>query len=356
MRAGGRRGAAGRGGGLPGAPSARGRTSSSAWTSGARASARGVRGRPVAARAQASPGGEAAHPAPPQTLLLVECEGVLVDVHEELHRRAFNRALSMLGCPPVMTIGLYGDLLRLSDGTGQGLLHTYFGKAVGWPSHVEEDQREDFVEQVLDLKAKVGQELLGQGLKTREGVVEFLTEAASQPGVKVGLLAGTGGGGEEVVRSALRLMLPDLVEKLEVVKPGNPSSRPNLSMEAFLEEARMREKQELAQAAVQELGSDMTSLCAGLFVNNKDRKKLNPQTLLGLSEQYGVEAEKTLLICNNSYSVKTARTAGIGSVVVKSRLTQGAQIPKASAKFDGFGPGGGVTFRRLSAVLSPYFE
>ena len=100
----------------------------------------------------------------------------------------------------------------------------------------------------------------------------------------------------------------------------------------------------------------MTSLCAGLFVNNKDRKKLNPQTLLGLSEQYGVEAGKTLLICNNSYSVKTARTAGIGSVVVKSRLTQGAQIPKASAKFDGFGPGGGVTFRRLSAVLSPYFE
>ena len=64
---------------------------------------------------------------------LAENDGVLVDVHNHGHRRAFNQAFDEMGysCSQ-WSPHIYYDLLRFGDSTGEGLVKAYF-EMVGWP-------------------------------------------------------------------------------------------------------------------------------------------------------------------------------------------------------------------------------
>lgn len=80
--------------------------------------------RPIAARATPTPSDAAA--------LLLESDGVAVDV-ADWTRRSFNAAFAELGFDCVRwTPALFADLVRTGDGTGPGLVHTYFN-TVGYP-------------------------------------------------------------------------------------------------------------------------------------------------------------------------------------------------------------------------------
>lgn len=57
----------------------------------------------------------------PSRLLIIECDGVLVDIHKEIHLAAFNAAFRELGLDCAnWTPAIYTDLIRMGDGTVRG--------------------------------------------------------------------------------------------------------------------------------------------------------------------------------------------------------------------------------------------
>lgn len=59
--------------------------------------------------------------------VIIECDGGLMDVHNDGHRVAFNKAFDDIGYSCVnWQPSIYSDLLRHGDGSGQGLIRTYY--------------------------------------------------------------------------------------------------------------------------------------------------------------------------------------------------------------------------------------
>jgi hypothetical protein len=61
------------------------------------------------------------------TVIIMENDGVLVDIHNHGHRRAFNEAFDEMGysCSQ-WSPHIYYDLLRFGDSTGEGLIRAYY--------------------------------------------------------------------------------------------------------------------------------------------------------------------------------------------------------------------------------------
>jgi hypothetical protein len=86
----------------------------------------GRRGQPTTA--QASDGGEAS--SIPRKLLIIECDGVLIDIHKDIHLAAFNEAFRELGLDCAnWTPAIYTDLIRMGDGTVKGAFSLLRGGA-----------------------------------------------------------------------------------------------------------------------------------------------------------------------------------------------------------------------------------
>ena len=94
--------------------------SSRGWGVGtARADGR-RRGQPTTAALNSEYGTTSSTASPPR-LLIIECDGVLVDVHSEIHLPAFNTAFRELGLDCAnWTPAIYTDLIRMGDGTVKG--------------------------------------------------------------------------------------------------------------------------------------------------------------------------------------------------------------------------------------------
>eukprot|EP00958_Prasinococcus_capsulatus_P014367 scaffold1507_cov246-Prasinococcus_capsulatus_cf.AAC.3 len=126
-------------------------------------------------------------------VVLLECDGVVAEVHLEGHRVAFNRALDATGINWNMRSCDYMSCLRASTtGTGVGFLTAYFGYK-GWPQEAgaTQEERERFMHALLALKDFAFEALVAAGeLKLRDGVAEFIREA-HELGCQVGLLGST---------------------------------------------------------------------------------------------------------------------------------------------------------------------
>ena len=113
-------------------------------------------------------------------VVIIECDGVLVDIHNNGHRRAFNMAFEEMGysCSQWST-PIYFDLLRFGDSTGPGLIKTYF-EMVGWPIMLSTSDRQAFVDRLYSTKQRIFKELLHMGdIELRNGVVEFVDDILS---------------------------------------------------------------------------------------------------------------------------------------------------------------------------------
>ena len=51
-------------------------------------------------------------------------------------------------------------------------------------------------------------------------------------------------------------------------------------------------------------------------------------------------------------AVQAAKQAGVASIAVPPPLSARGTFPDADYAFDGFGPGGGITWRRVDALLT----
>ena len=291
-------------------------------------------------------------------LLLVECDGVLVDVHDSVHRAAFNRALALAGCGTgaIWCPDLYGRLLRLGGGHAEGMLHAYFDNA-GWPSGVTRSKdpgaRERLVQTLVVAKDCAIAEVVQRGLELRDGAREFLAEALAADAL-VDIVGGTGSSPDDgVAEAALDLLDPEVACHVELCAAADAQEAANdcisSRFEAVKQEMLARQKQEAANAI---LSSDLSLAMDGcaLTDNSLRQRVMTPAALKALAEARGVPAERTVVVCNSAASVKAARAACMTAAVVRSRLTNSAEFEGALC-FQGFGPGGGLTMRRLEAML-----
>ncbi|XP_034698899.1 CBBY-like protein isoform X3 [Vitis riparia] len=122
------------------------------------------------------------NPNPSQELaILLEVEGVIVDVYWMGNRNAFNTAFRKLGLDCAnWPEPVYLDLLRKSAGDEERMLILFFNK-IGWPTSVPTSEQKTFMQNVLREKKNALDDLLvSKGLPLRPGVEDFIDDAYNE--------------------------------------------------------------------------------------------------------------------------------------------------------------------------------
>ena len=108
-------------------PSSRALGNSALNTRGIARGERGTRGKSSRVASRATSNEDDEPPAPEPLLVIVEVDGVLCDVHCDLHRLAFNEAFVELGMEGASwSEERYLSLLRTGGGTAEGMVERYF--------------------------------------------------------------------------------------------------------------------------------------------------------------------------------------------------------------------------------------
>ncbi|PSS02530.1 Haloacid dehalogenase-like hydrolase domain-containing protein [Actinidia chinensis var. chinensis] len=109
----------------------------------------------------------------PELAVLLEVEGVLMDVYRLGNRQAFNVAFRKLGLDCAnWTEPIYLDLVRKSAGDEEMMLILYFNR-IGWPTSLPTSEKGTFMQSVLQEKKKALDDLvMSKSLPLRPGVEE----------------------------------------------------------------------------------------------------------------------------------------------------------------------------------------
>ena len=325
----------------------------------------------------------------PPTALLLECDGVVLDAHNDAHRVAFNRAFATLGYPrTVWTPALYSDLIRVGDGSPEGLLAVYYG-TVGWPDSLGDTDspatRQAWADAVGAAKNAALSLMVADGsIPLRAGVLDLIDEAA-QSGCVLGLLAATASApGERLVTAALDGLGRDRRAVVFTVPGGDGAGAlegsgddsdgggggaptrdtpPGTSLEMDFAAAAARQRAGAAAAAAAAVAQSATS---GRLQGGSNGVRLDPTLLAGASgvgarasppwlaavaASLGVPCARCAVVAAGVGLLKSAKGAGMTAVAVPGRRAGGGSFPGADAVCDGFGPGGGATWRRVRSLI-----
>ena len=301
--------------------------------------------------------------------VLVEVDSCLFDLHRDGHRVAFVEALEKEGVPSgPLKPQLYADILRKGGGTAEGMLAVYLS-VVGWP--VEGQERKEFVEHLHNLKAEAfAKMILERRVPLRQGATAFLHELASD-NVRIGLVPATASHpAEGVALAALDAIAEacgaDVANATAIVggfptgdsydEHDDPQDDPALDLERALSAEAARRKAEAALSAVAQL-KGVSHVDAGLLAamrgggaeNAVDEGALAVTANLVL----GVGVGATAYVGALAGSAAKAKQAGLLPVILRTSASARAQFSRSAAAgvFDGFGAGGGLTWRRLKPMV-----
>jgi hypothetical protein len=338
----------------------------------------------------------------PRTLMIIECDGALIDVHGDGHRVAFNRAFAAKGVTSATwTHAEYASLLRSGGGTAYGMLERYF-HFYGYPYEVTkhrgggpemtaeymeamkrlqavvplavEDEgddgqtgeaearaRREFLLNVIEEKDKQFQMMIDEGaLKLRDGAARFIDDCLiDNDKVQVLLIAETASTSEErVLEAALNGLGP--LRSAAVSITGTPESfsggDDDVVSEARKQAARVvkKTKGDLLAPEVggnlqrQNFNSDVI-IDSGIFANSR-RSMLSAEVFSTIAEQRGFDVKSVIFIGGSQTTCVEATSAGAYSVMVRNRLQRGGEFPGCDSVVDGYGAGEGITYRRVMAV------
>ncbi|KAK9835988.1 hypothetical protein WJX81_004011 [Elliptochloris bilobata] len=238
---------------------------------------------------------------------------------------------------------VYHDLLRVGDGSGEGMLCSYFN-TVGWPTTLATSEQTSFVTTVLGRKAKRVGALVHAGVTLRAGAGE-LVDSALHGGALVAVLCNTSGleAASGLSEAAVAALGP-LAERIRVLTAGSTAS----SFEGSLEAAKAQVKQQEARAFVRSVraererdggGLDM-AIAPHLLASHGSR--LSPAWLAACLSLLPATATRSALLASSSEALKAARGAGLLTVAVPAALSKRGRF-EAEMVCDGFGAGGEVT-------------
>lgn len=341
------------------------------------------------------------------TLVMIECDGALVDVHGDGHRVAFNRAFQAKGVVSAhWDHAEYASLLRSGGGSANGMLERYF-HFYGYPSEVsakanksidseeykealkrlsdrvplasvsepvdsadgvegisKEDEarmRQVFLNGLIEEKEMQFQMMIDEGaLKLRSGVERFVDDCIRENDkLQVLIISETASLSEErVLEAALNGLGP--LRSAAISITGAPESFNNtngLATQARREASKMMKKSK-GELLAPEVGGDLQRqnfnsdviIDSGVFSNSR-RSMLTAEVISQLAVQRGFDPTNVIFIGGAQSTCSEATAAGGFSVMVRNRMQRGGEFPGVNSVVDGYGAGEGITLRRILAIL-----
>lgn len=295
-------------------------------------------------------------------VVILECDGILVDIHNHGHRRAFNMAFEEMGysCSQ-WSPHIYYDLLRFGDSTGPGLVRAYYDM-VGWPLMLSTSDRPAFVDKIYGIKQRIFQELVAsRDLPLREGVEAFLREALEADARLVALSATASAPEDGVLQAVMDILGEDVSERMQCLSlsQGQPDQEDEDDMEGDV-------SFEQLVAQVQGKGKVLSASSFVRAINLQSRgvgMRVDASLLSGISGSVsplyfsaviatnGGNAKSSALVAVSNGLMECAKGAGLFTAGVPPSLTARGGYTAVDASYDGFGAGGGLTWKRLSRAL-----
>ncbi|KAG7671940.1 hypothetical protein Ndes2526B_g07123 [Nannochloris sp. 'desiccata'] len=312
---------------------------------------------------------------PPGRTVIIECDGGLLDVHTEGHRVAFNKAFEELGygCAQWST-SIYFDILRMGDATGPGLVKTYY-EIAGWPIMLSTSDRPAFMEKVYATKRKCFKQMVDAGeIPLRDGVTEFIDDVLAD-GIRPIILAGTSSAPEDsVVSCAMMNLGPSRAFKMQVLYLGAPADVAGSLMDPSSlgneeESVDLTSNLDLRMAQAQAQAKKVAAVSFTRAVNLQTTwgtgMRVDPALIAGkeraiLASPSFLAAVLTTVQCSAAESVMVASShsimeagKGVGMFVAGVPASRGKRggYSAADGSFDGFGAGGGLTWRKAKTML-----
>ncbi|GJP55652.1 hypothetical protein CLOM_g14595 [Closterium sp. NIES-68] len=291
--------------------------------------------------------------------LLVDVEGVMVDLHRNGHMESLNAALSSLAFDAHrLSTSRYRDLHRKCAGNLELLLSTHFD-ATAWPiPSLDAQGKQALVQRLLHLKSQELSRAVQQGsVPLRPGLVEFL-QAAVTDGVHVAVLAGLARSGEETARALVQGMPAALQRQVRVVGEedaresafgqvalgGGASAGVDEALAAQIAQAVLAEKLRIAEEVAR-------TLKLTVDLDTPSESQWGIAMLRAAAEVVGVPVVRCVVLAGCQATVQLGGRAGMTTCVIRSSMTSGAEFRGVRAVFDGFGPGA-LTLPRLLRMLA----
>ncbi|XP_078436760.1 haloacid dehalogenase-like hydrolase (HAD) superfamily protein isoform X2 [Wolffia australiana] len=149
--------------------------------------------------------------------VLIEVEGVLVDVYRFGNRQAFNVAFQRLGLDCAnWTEPIYLDLTRKAAGDEEMMLVLFFNR-IGWPTSLATNEKNSFVKRIIQEKHNAVDSFLVSGnLPLRPGVENFIDDALNVD-IPVIMLTAYSRSGDKLSRFLEEKLGLDRVSKIKIL-------------------------------------------------------------------------------------------------------------------------------------------
>ncbi|KAK1283503.1 hypothetical protein QJS10_CPB21g01141 [Acorus calamus] len=292
-------------------------------------------------------------PSPPLAVLL-EVDGVLVDMHRSGNRQAFNVAFQKLGLDCAnWTEPIYMDLLRKADGDEERMLVLFFNR-IGWPSSLPTNEKEAFIKSVLEKKRIALDEYVASNCSPRSGVQNFIDDAING-GVPVVILSAYSKLGDELARSVVHKLGFEQMEKVKIA--GKEEVEGSFygqlvlgeGVSSSLDEQLAKEARRMASTEKQRIAKEVASmlkLSVDIDTTSSESFQKIVAALRAAAEYAGLPVENCVLIAGSQSGVLAAECIRMPCVVLRSSLTARAEFRSANAVMDGFG-GADLTIAKL---------
>ncbi|XP_043698567.1 CBBY-like protein isoform X2 [Telopea speciosissima] len=152
-----------------------------------------------------------------QLAVILEVEGVLMDVYRLGNRQAFNVAFQKLGLDCAnWTEPIYLDLLRKTGSEEEMMLVLYFNR-IGWPTSLPTNEKETFMKSVLREKKNALEEfVMAKSLPLRPGIENFVDDALHE-GIPVVIVTAYNKSYDKMARSIIEKLGNERVSKIRTV-------------------------------------------------------------------------------------------------------------------------------------------
>ncbi|XP_019228039.1 PREDICTED: haloacid dehalogenase-like hydrolase domain-containing protein At3g48420 isoform X2 [Nicotiana attenuata] len=284
---------------------------------------------------------------PPQQLaLLLEVEGVLMDVYRLGNRQAFNAAFRKLGL----------DCANWSQPVYQDLVRCVV--QIGWPTSLPTSEKETFMKSVLrEKKIALDELVMSKSLPLRPGVEEFIDEAYEE-GVPVVMLTSYCKCGEKPARSIIEKLGNDKMARIKIL--GMEEVKQSFygqlvfgeGVASDLGEQLAKEARKAVSAEEQRIAKEVASmlkLSVDIDTTSSEEMKNVVAALRAGAEYANVPVDNCVLVAGSQSGVAGAERIGMPCVVVRGSSTARAEFPGAKAIMDGFG-GGDLSISRLRQI------
>lgn len=248
-------------------------------------------------------------------------------------------------------------------------------QTVGFPTFLATADVDSFIMRVYDAKQDALQGMVAAGdIPLRAGVVDIVDEALAA-GARVALLGATASDPADRLVDAARAGLGFERDVAVFVAPapgrgdgGAPpdggadsdsDAAPALSMEASFAAAAARVRQSAANELVAQMAAARVGGEGGIVVDQgllaaaaRGPPPASPQWFAAVAAALGARTSACAFVGANASVLTAARAAGVLAAACPPRSGRGSgEYPGADCLCDGFGAGGGATWRRLAAML-----